>query len=63
MFGKRAQEASAAIHFRSDRVTLINGHYFFSTRENTLEGPFPSRDEAMRESQAYVERVANHASP
>ncbi|WP_426150099.1 DUF6316 family protein [Pseudomonas sp. DC3000-4b1] len=61
MFGKRAQEAFPAIHFRSDRVTLINGHYFFTTRENTLEGPFPSRDEAMRESQAYVARVASYA--
>jgi Domain of unknown function (DUF6316) len=62
MFGKRAQEPTPAIHFRSDRVTLINGHYFFTTRENTLEGPFPSRAEAMRESLAYVERVANHSS-
>jgi len=61
MFGKRAEEPAPATHFRSDRFTLINGNFFFSTRENTLEGPFPSREEALRESEIYIERTAGHS--
>jgi translation elongation factor EF-1beta len=30
---------------------------YFITRENTHEGPFDSREEALREIQAYIERV------
>jgi hypothetical protein len=31
--------------------------YFFSTRENTLEGPFFSKEDAERETEAYVRRM------
>ncbi|WP_191488690.1 DUF6316 family protein [Pseudomonas sp. FEN] len=57
MYGKRAQDSSEATHFRSHRVTVINGLFFFSTRENTLEGPFFSRDDAERETQLYLKRM------
>ncbi|KPA94906.1 DUF6316 family protein [Pseudomonas asplenii] len=57
MFGKRAQDSTEAVHFRSDRVSTINGLYFFSTRENTLEGPFFSRTDAERGSQLYIKRM------
>jgi hypothetical protein len=57
MFGKRAQDPSPATHFRAERFSTVNGFYFFTTRENTLEGPFATREEAERESQAYVSRV------
>jgi len=57
MFGKRAQDNTDATHFRSHRVTTINGHFFFSTRENTLEGPFFTRTDAERETQLYVTRI------
>jgi hypothetical protein len=57
MLGKRAQETAPATRFRSDRFTLINGNFFFSTRENTLEGPFSTREDAVRESQAYILRA------
>jgi hypothetical protein len=58
MLGKRADESTPATRFRSDRFTFINGNFFFSTRENTLEGPFMTREDAVRESQAYIERAA-----
>ncbi|WP_263260869.1 DUF6316 family protein [Pseudomonas sp. RIT-PI-S] len=60
MLGKRAEEIAPATRFRSDRFTLINGNFFFSTRENTLEGPFPTREEAVKESEAYIERAVSN---
>ncbi|MGV8862651.1 MAG: DUF6316 family protein [Pseudomonas sp.] len=57
MFGKRAQDPVPTVHYRCDRVSLVNGQYFFSTRENTLEGPFPSRTDAERETDAYIQRM------
>jgi hypothetical protein len=61
MFSKRAEEAAPATYFRSDRFTLINGNFFFSTRENTLEGPFSNKAEAFKESQAYIERTMSRS--
>jgi hypothetical protein len=62
MFGKRSQDPVPSTHFRANRFTLINGAYYFSTRENTLEGPFASRAEAERESMIYVEKMATARS-
>jgi hypothetical protein len=57
MFGKRSQDPTPSVHYRCDRVSLINGHYFFSTRENTLEGPYYTRMDAERETEAYINRM------
>jgi hypothetical protein len=57
MLSKREQDSETAVHFRSDRVCRINGVYFFSTRENTLEGPYLSREGAEQESLAYILRL------
>ena len=57
MYGKRAQDNAPATHFRCDRVCRVNGDLYFSTRENTLEGPFNNQDDAEREIQAYIERM------
>jgi hypothetical protein len=57
MLGKREQDPTPTVHYRSDRVSLVNGLFFFSTRENTLEGPFPSKEEAVRETEAYINRM------
>lgn len=57
MYGMRAQDNAPAMHFRSDRLCRVNGELYFSTRENTLEGPFASADVAVREIQAYIERM------
>jgi hypothetical protein len=35
----------------------VNGNLYFCTRENTLEGPFNSQDDAEREVRAYIERM------
>lgn len=64
MLSKRDQDPETAVHFRSDRVSRVNGSYFFSTRENTLEGPFVSKEDAERETDAYIRRMlAGKAQP
>jgi hypothetical protein len=57
MYGKRAQDNAPATHFRCDRVCRVNGELYFSTRENTLEGPFDNPQAAEREIQAYIARM------
>ncbi|MCP1519803.1 hypothetical protein J2Y74_004113 [Pseudomonas migulae] len=59
MYGMRAQDNAPAVHFRSDRMCRVNGELYFSTRENTLEGPFENPEAASREIEAYIERMRN----
>ncbi len=56
MFGQRTQDPAAATHYRSERVSAVNGQYFFATREGTLEGPYFTRVDAEREISMYVRR-------
>lgn len=57
MLAMRAQDAAPATHFRSDRICRVNGDMYFSTRENTLEGPFDSAETAEQEIKAYIARM------
>jgi hypothetical protein len=57
MYGMRAQDNAPATRFRSHRICRVNGELYFSTRENTLEGPFDNPESAAREVQAYIERM------
>ncbi|WP_145009672.1 DUF6316 family protein [Pseudomonas oryzihabitans] len=57
MFGKRNDDPGSSTHFRSERVSVVNGQFFFTTREGTLEGPFFSREEALNQIDRYVERL------
>ncbi len=57
MFAQRHQDAGPATHYRSERVSSVNGQYFFSTREGTLEGPFFTRVDAEREIVFYIRRL------
>lgn len=54
---RRAGDSSTRKHFRSDRISVSNGKFFFSTREGTLEGPFTSRAEAEREMALYIRKA------
>ncbi|SHM85652.1 DUF6316 family protein [Phytopseudomonas punonensis] len=54
---QRAQDTSRTTYYRSERVSTINGRFFFSTREGTLEGPYFSRDEAERNIPRYIDRM------
>lgn len=57
MFGKRAQDPAPTTIFRSDRICRVNGEFYFNTREGTQEGPFASREAALREVEAYIQRM------
>lgn len=57
MLGMRAQDSAPAMRFRSGRLCRVNGELFFSTRENTLEGPFESAEKAEQEIKAYIARM------
>jgi hypothetical protein len=56
MFSQRTQDPAAGTHYRSERVSAVNGQYFFATREGTLEGPYFTRVDAEREIAMYVRR-------
>lgn len=56
MLGQRSVDPGPGSHYRSDRVSAVNGQYFFATREGTLEGPYFTRTDAEREIGAYVQR-------
>ncbi|PAU65639.1 hypothetical protein BZL41_05555 [Pseudomonas sp. PIC25] len=57
MYGKRAVDALPGTHYRSDRISSVNGQYFFATREGTLEGPFFTRVDAEHEISRYIQRM------
>ena len=57
MIGQRSVDPQPGTYYRSARVSSVNGQYFFSTREGTLEGPYRSRYEAERSIANYIERV------
>jgi len=44
-------------YFRSNRVIVMNGRYYFMTRENTQEGPFDTRLEAENELNLYIRHM------
>lgn len=53
---QRATDSAAQTYFRCERISAINGQFFFATREGTLEGPYFSRDNAEQGAAAYIER-------
>ncbi|MBM7059670.1 hypothetical protein JQX08_03025 [Pseudomonas sp. UL073] len=61
MYGQREADLNAATHYRSDRVSSINGQFFFATREGTLEGPYFNRGDVEREIQRYIQRYQQAA--
>ncbi|PJI51145.1 MULTISPECIES: DUF6316 family protein [Pseudomonas] len=61
MLGQRVNDSQAATHYRSDRISSVNGQYFFSTREGTLEGPYFTRFDAEREIVQYITRMQQAA--
>lgn len=57
MHAQRAIDPAPGTHYRSERISAVNGQYFFSTREGTLEGPFFTRVDAEREIGFYIQRM------
>lgn len=59
MIGKRQQDMAPGSYYRTDRISTVNGQYFFSTREGTLEGPFFTRVDAQQAATRYVTSMSN----
>jgi hypothetical protein len=57
MIGQRKIDSKSGTHYRCARVSAVNGQYFFSTREGSLEGPYFTRDHAEREISTYISRM------
>lgn len=55
MLGLRAKDCTPGTFFRADRVSVVNGQYFFATREGTLEGPYRTRLQALAAVQQYID--------
>ena len=49
MFGQRLVDSSPGTHYRSERVSAVNGQYFISTREGGLGSPYFNRVGVERE--------------
>lgn len=58
MFGQRRVDPGPGTYYRCERVSAVNGQYFFSTREGTLEGPYFTRVDADHAIDTYVQRIA-----
>jgi hypothetical protein len=57
MFTRRAVDSAVATHYRSKRISTVNGQFFFSTREGTFEGPYFTQGDAEREIACYIRRT------
>lgn len=57
MFAQRSIDSEPKTHYRSSRVSAVNGRFFFATREGTLEGPYLSRQDAEQSIAQYIERM------
>ena len=56
----RAGEQQNTHYFRSDRLFAVNDQWYFSTREHLDQGPYATRDEAVREMMAYAKIFKKH---
>jgi hypothetical protein len=57
MQGQRKVDHDTVTHYPCERVTAVNGQFYFSTREGGLEGPFASREDAEREICCYIRKL------
>jgi hypothetical protein len=52
---KRTGDEGQKSYFRTDRLFLSNGEYFFSTREGVDQGPYATRDDAEKALRHYLQ--------
>jgi len=48
--------------FRSQRFFSEGNKWYFTTRENTIEGPFDSREDAEQELMMYLRNLRERAN-
>ena len=55
--GRSKEDAKTCTRFRSDRFFTERSKWYFATRENTVEGPFSSREEAENGLMLYLRDI------
>ena len=51
---KRSSDPKELNRFRSDRYFVVDGKWYFTTREGSNEGPFLSSDDAKKGLRQYL---------
>jgi Domain of unknown function (DUF6316) len=51
---KRTSDPKDLNRFRSDRFFVVDGKWYFTTREGSNEGPFASSEEAVAALRQYL---------
>jgi hypothetical protein len=54
MSTQRSTDATSKTRFRTDRFFCDKGLWYFSTRENTVEGPYATRKSAEQYRETYL---------
>ena len=57
----RDKDQETKTFFRSDRFFCEGGKWYFTTRENTIEGPYDSRADAEQELMLYLRQMNERA--
>ena len=56
---KREDDLERQTRFRSDRMFMHNGEWYFCTREGTIQGPFVDQFEANYKLKIYIDTMAS----
>ncbi|WP_062817233.1 DUF6316 family protein [Alcanivorax sp. NBRC 102024] len=54
---RRKEDVTTCNRFRSDRFFTEGSQWYYATRENTIEGPFESREEAENDLTFYLRDI------
>jgi len=63
MFRMRRDDPKIPQVYRTDRMVIEGGNWFFYTREKTLEGPFEGEIEAYNQLRHYIKAVTSGLLP
>jgi len=63
MSRKRRDDPKIPQVYRTDRMVIEGGNWYFYTREGTLEGPFDGEIEAYNQLQQYIKAVTSGLLP
>ena len=63
MSEKRSGDAAPKAFFRSERMFVDGGQWYFHTREGTIEGPFRDSVEANNRLDSYIRLTNSGLAP
>ena len=63
MAEKRSEDASPKAYFRSERMFMDSGEWYFYTREGTIEGPCPDMVAARIRLDSYIKVINSGLAP